>query len=124
MKWEKKNYKIATKSGEERSYDGHTNGIFAHNFACTLTHLKSGLKIADFNREADVQRVGDYLAATYRDEFEAFGKAIKRKMTMKQIGELPEAQTLIAKLKADDYLRQQIKEFGLKKEEACDGGNN
>lgn len=117
MNWGKKNYRIATKNGEEQSYYGHTNGLFAHNFVCTLTHLKSGLKIADFNREEDVRRVGDYLSDTYRAEFEAFNKAIKRTMTPEQIHALPEARSLIELLKSDEYLRQQIAEFGRKQEE-------
>lgn len=118
MSWQKYTYQIATKSGEEQWYTGHRYGSLVHNFACVLTHLKSGLKIAQFKSEEDTRRVGEYLMTNYAAEITAFDKAIKRKMNFETIKNLPEAATLVTKLKADDYFRRQIDEFGYKKETA------
>jgi hypothetical protein len=118
--WTKKNYRILLENGEERWYDGKWNGVFAFNWSLTLTHLKSGYKVADFVSEEAAKRVGDYLKETYFEEFTALNKAIKNNMAYDQYKQLPAAIALNAKLKADDYLNAQINEFGVRKKDESD----
>ena len=112
--WRKKNYRILLSNGEERLLEGKSNGLFAINSELTLTHLKSGGKVARFKREDVAKLVGDYLKEKYFEEFTALGKVITENLTAEEYELLPEAFALREKLKADEYLNYQFAEFAVK----------
>lgn len=94
-----------------RFVEGVSNGLFGISFDFTLTHLKTGFKIATFYDELAAKRVGDYLGETYAAEFAALDKEYQASMTHDEYKKLASAKDLNCKIKRDDYFQQQLREF-------------
>jgi hypothetical protein len=112
--WRKRNYRILLSNGEERLLEGESNGLFGISPELTLTHLKSGGKVARFRRKDVAKRVGDYLKDKYFEEFSALGGAVTKNITAEEYELLPEAYALNEKLKADEYFSYQFAKFAVK----------
>lgn len=114
MNWTKKNYEIKLNDEKTGFISGVSNGLFGVSFGCTLTHLKSGYKIAEFRDEESAKRVADYLSDKYVAAFAALNKEYRPTMTHDEYKELPSAKDLNFKIKSDAYFQAQIAEYAVK----------
>lgn len=112
MNWQKKNYAIYMDDLKPRFADGVSNGLLGISFDFTLTHLKTGFKIADFRDEQSAKRVADYLSETYAAEFAALDKEYQPPMTHDEYKKLVSAKDLNCKIKRDAYFHQLLRDFG------------